>query len=128
MPARKNNFAVFASILIIIIACSDDEFPQSPYPTVKTIEVNEIMNSGANFLGEISDLGELPILNHGFVWGTNHKLHYLINQNIQLGPLSKTKSFSTQASLQEKTTYFMAAFVTTENYVMYGEVISFKTP
>lgn len=112
-----------------LVTCNNYEFPKSPYPRIETLTVVNISEKGVMFQGNIIQLGEKEITNHGFVWGLDENLSIHNEDKIQLGAVSSLGNFEAniKSGLNEGETYFVRAFVATEDYFVYGEAVSFTS-
>ncbi len=119
-------FIVLASLLV---KCDNYEFPKSPYPRIETLPVVNISETGVTFQANVTQKGNLPIINHGFVWGTDENLSFSSEDKVQLGPTSNLVNFEAdvKSGLYKGESYFVKAFVATDDYFVYGEAISFTS-
>lgn len=116
--------------LVLNIKCQEDEVTARNYPRLKTLPVSEITKEGAQFNAEIIYSGDFEILNYGFVWDyltrdptleKSDRVVYSNNVN--------TNSFSEriESSLLEGYIYYVRAFVQTNDFLVYGESVSFTS-
>lgn len=118
---------LFIFLLGFLVKCDDDEVTSRSYPRLKTLPVSEITSEGAKFNAEFIFRGAFEVLNYGFVWSESenptleNKDRVIYSENIQ------TESFSEkiESTLKEGTTYFVRAFVETNEFIVYGENVSF---
>ena|SRR5687768_4782562 len=126
---KRTVLTIFLPIVCfsVWLSCDNYEFPPSQYPKVATLPV-KTSQSGIIFQGELSHLGNRPLINHGFIFALNESLSQ--SEQIELGPLAVTGMFESvvTSGLLPNTTYFVKAFVSTDSYDAYGELFSFKTP
>jgi N-acetylneuraminic acid mutarotase len=126
---RKTIINIFPISLVIFLlaTCDNYEFPKSPYPRIETLPVVNISETGVTFQANITQQGELPIVNHGFVWGQSENPTIYSQDKVQLGATSELGNFETtvQSGLSEGETYYVRAFIATSEYFVYGENESF---
>jgi hypothetical protein len=115
------------ALVTLLVTCNNYEFPKSPYPKVETLPVANISTSGLTFQGSISQLATLPVIDHGFVWGADKNLSLTDDFKVHLGAASSLGTFEAEikSGLVQGNTYFVKAFVATEDYFVFGEVESF---
>jgi hypothetical protein len=113
--------------VFILNKCEKEKAVPRIYPRVNTFPVDEISKEGATFSGEIYSLGTENITEHGFVWGTSTVPTYDYNNKILLGPTEKTGEFKAEilTTLVKGTKYAVRAFVKTDEYIVYGQNLSF---
>jgi hypothetical protein len=123
------KITTIAIALFSLVTCDNYEFPKSPYPRIETLPVVNILETGVTFQGNITRLGEQEITNHGFVWGLSEDLSIDNEDKIQLGVASSPGTFDAdvKSGLNKGQTYFVKAFVATENYFVYGDAVSFTS-
>jgi N-acetylneuraminic acid mutarotase len=124
---------ILRNILLVIVigfttTCEkDEEVTSRDYPRLNTLSVSNITLEGATFNAEIMFRGDFEILNYGFVWNRvqNPTIEYsdriIYSQNIQ----SNTFSEIVENTLAKATTYYVRAFVETNDFIVYGENVSF---
>ena len=111
---------------IIFSTCSKDEVTPREYPRVKTLEVNEIISTGARFNAEILYTNK-EIIEYGFVWANyenptiDHSDKKVTAENIGAEHFSAKIS----TTLREGETYYVRAYAKNNNYLVYGKVVSF---
>jgi hypothetical protein len=114
--------------VLVLTACDDYSFPESPYATIKTLSVIQ-NNDEITLRADIIKLGDSPILNHGFVWNDNPALvSLLIGDQIQLGATSTTGVYEAKisgAGLIKGKQYWVMALVDSEDYEVRGDIIPF---
>lgn len=123
-----------ANIFILVIAfsclirCTEYEFPDPPYPTVRTLDVIEVSGTSVTFRGEINREGsDEEIVNHGFVWGTDDYLDMTFGKKIELGPIDGDGVYTADVTLHPDSTYYLRAFLVTDTYQVFSEVVSFRS-
>jgi len=117
------------TIPIGLITCDNYEFPKSPYPRIETLVVTDITENGVTFQANLIQLGNQPITNHGFVWGITENVSIGSEDKVQLGAQSNTGKFEAivKSGLEKDVTYFVKAFVATNDYFVYGKAIEFTS-
>lgn len=115
--------------LLLLVKCDNYEFPKSPYPRIETLSVVNISETGVTFQANIIQHGDLPIINHGFVWGITTNLSIDRAENIQLGATAELGNFEVdiKSGLSKNKKYFVRGFVATSDYIVYGEPVSFTS-
>jgi hypothetical protein len=125
----------FIKILIILVPlfllfqCGKYEFPNSPYPRLETLSVTSITGSGATFQANLLNLGEDPILNHGFIWGTDASVGLSNGEKIELGSSAVPGIFKADINygLYSDTTYYVKSFIETQKFTVYGKTVIFNS-
>ncbi len=127
----KNIIKIYllVNLAITLTNCDNHEFPKTPYPNVRTLPVTEISSSGATFTGEMTNSGNSSVWTHGFVWTRweNNNPEIGPNDSIGLGRLDSdgTFFFHLDNKLTTNKPYFVRAFVKTNDYIVFGEEVSF---
>ncbi len=122
------NF-LLVSLLALLVKCDEEDVISRNYPRLKTLSVTEITSDGARLNAEIIFRGEFEIMNYGFVWGESENPtlessdRVIYSENIQSERFSET----IKTTLKEETLYFVRAFVETDDFIVYGENISFMS-
>ncbi len=113
---------LYLFLLVTFSYCADQKYPQK-FPLILT-EVGKNGNL-AEFAGDIKTLGvNQNIIEYGFFWGgslTENKL--TISQNIKAG---KYNAFINEVDLDSGSTYYVRAFIKTDNLTIYGNTEQFK--
>jgi hypothetical protein len=117
----------FLLLSMLVISCEDQPVDRA-YPRVRTLEVTGITEEGAIFKGDVYDLGESPITEHGFAW-SYYKPDINESDRIFLGPFDDTGTFKVEifTTLKTDVTYRVRAFVVAGEYTVYGEEVSFTS-
>jgi hypothetical protein len=128
---RKAIFRIIAIWIAVfsLVKCDKYEFPESPYPRIETLPVVDVSETGATFKARITQLGQKKITDHGFIWGLHKNLRLYNEDKVQLGPVQGTGEFTAdvRSGLHIGETYFVRPFAVTEDYVVYGEYVSFTS-
>ena len=97
----------------------------SGLPTVITNEVTNVGSVKATCGGEVTDDGSLNVTARGVCYGTQQ--HPTIEDSHTTDGKGKGKFTSSLKNLNDKTTYYVRAYATTDAGTAYGEQRSFKT-
>lgn len=126
--------AILRTILLIslfglLVKCNKDEVTGRDYPRIKTLPVTEITPNGARFNAEIIFRGNFEVINYGFVWSENNNPTKENSDRVVYTNNIDSRNFTEiiETSLKEKVYYFVRAFVETNNFIVYGENIRFKS-
>lgn len=131
MILRRNAFIGTAYVVLFsLLSCREHEFPAQDFPRVETSSVTGISGSAVTLQARIPLPGIHAITDHGFIWGLHPNLQPENSSKISLGALSSARSFETriERDLVKDTTYYVKAFIATSVQVVYGKVVSFRTP
>jgi N-acetylneuraminic acid mutarotase/signal peptidase I len=121
------RYILFISLLSILIKCDKDEITSRNYPRLKTLLVTEITSEGAKFSAEIIYRGDFEVINYGFVWSESENPtlensdRVVYSENIQTNHFFKT----IETTLKKEVSYFVKAFIKTDDYIVYGESMDF---
>lgn len=126
------NIPVICIILLsafVLLRCNKDVPDERKWPKVITLPVTDITELGARFNAEIVNRGDLKILSYGFVW--DEKVNPVIESSdrvISSDDLVLVK-FSGQISttLGKDVIYHVRAFLRTDDYLVYGKDVEFKS-
>ena len=113
--------------MLTIPGCEDEPVPRD-YPRVRTLSVTNISPDGATFEAEVYDQGNAQISEHGFAWALSlSNIEY--GNTVLLGALDTTSRFSANisSSLIKDRKYYMAAFIKSGEYTVYGNVVEFDS-
>jgi len=109
-------------VLTLFYSCKKDFSRQ---PVVSTGDF-DLASAIAN--GTLVDLGTKEITDHGFCWDSVGEPN-LGNSNIRMGVLTTTGSFQAQLTeLKANRTYFLKAFISFGDELLFGAMITFTTP
>jgi hypothetical protein len=109
----------------ILISCDKEE--EFRYPLVFTGNVINITDTSALFTARISNFGNYPILESGFIWGVHSK----DNNGIKIKNNESTNDIyylETNEKLLPGKTFYVRAYVQTEITTSYGKEVSFESP
>ncbi len=129
------NFSKWSLLILLAIfsfySCSkgSDDNNGKPVeknaPTVKTVEIKNILYTGAKVTAQITSDGGASISERGVCWSAN--ANPAKTDNV-ITSVSKEQTFICEVSnLQINTSYHVRAFATNEKGTSYGEDVSFKT-
>ena len=108
--------------VLFFLQCKKD-FSRRPQVTTGTFD---LPNAVAH--GTLVDRGTKEITDHGFCWDSMGNPS-LANQSVKLGGLAAAGSFQAQlTTLRTGKTYSLRAFISFEEEVLYGAIITFTTP
>lgn len=96
--------------------------------TVLTSNPTNIVNTGATLNGSLIALGDAPMIEKGFVYSTNSTTSPTINDNKLILTDTTLGAYSISVTgLNEQTTYYYRAYVTTSIGTKYGAKRNFTT-
>ena len=124
----KSFLILIAVIILTFLYSCEDELVKRDYPKVRTLEITNITENGAAFVGEVYEEGNVEITEHGFVWSMFTPL--VGRDNIKyLGSFGGTGIFKTDvgSALSEGINYKVAAFVKAGDYLVYGNIVEFTS-
>lgn len=126
------TIATVAAILIIFSAtgCKEDEPIEKDFPGLETLEVTNIsVLNGATFNAKITSGDFSDILEYGFVWSefNNQEIDWVDRVIFTKKPEGKYFSADIKTTLKGGKTYYVAAFLRTEKYIIYGQVVTFNS-
>jgi len=109
-------------LVFVVFSCKKDFSRQ---PVVSTGDFDLV---AAIAHGTLVDQGTKDIVDHGFCWDSVGEPN-LGNSNVRLGALNTTGSFQAQLlELSPNRTYFLKAFISFSDEVLFGAMITFTTP
>ncbi|MEQ8239913.1 MAG: IPT/TIG domain-containing protein [Cyclobacteriaceae bacterium] len=123
----RNALLIF--LLALLVNCTEDELTSRDYPRLNTLAVKDITSKGAEFNAEIIFRGNFEIINYGFVWRENKNpiLEFsdrvIYSENIQSNEFSEIIDIT----LKEGVSYFVRAFIETNEFIVYGENVNFNS-
>ncbi|MEL7144834.1 MAG: IPT/TIG domain-containing protein, partial [Bacteroidota bacterium] len=115
------------TVLWTLVQCEDEDLESRDFPRLNTLEVSEITPEGAKFSAEITVRGGYDLVRFGFVWGEEENPEIESNDRVIYSVNIRSNTFSEkiETTLKDRTTYFVRAFVETEDYLVYGANVSF---
>ncbi len=105
----------------LLFACK----PETEKPTVVTVSVEDVTETTAKVVGQVTADGGAEVTERGVCWNTESNpevTHQRTVEGTGLGTFT-----SEVADLQPNTTYYVRAYATNEKGTSYGEEKSFKT-
>ena len=128
MKHRNIIKLVFICSVILLTVCQEEKMADRPYPRVRTIPVSNINDSGAVFNADVFYKNSSDrIIEYGFIWSKSSNPSYdnsyrtSKNDDISTGKFN----FQIKTTLKEETTYYVKAFLHTNDYMVYGNEVSF---
>lgn len=120
------------SIVLLFVcfcfACSQthEEEPKE-YPTLSSIRVSEISDSGVTFTASLNQSTDLDITDHGFVWSTEPQTLFSSSDQLSLGAASGLSSFTSRLNtrLREGQQYYVRSFVEIDELKVLSDTVSF---
>jgi hypothetical protein len=119
--------ALFFFLLTFILSNCDEP---ATLPGVQTLEANIalITPNGAGLAGRVTSNGNGTIIEHGFVWDTQHlPTTSLTTKKKFAGSPANDAFYESITGLAEKTTYYLRAYAVNEVGTAYGSEVSFTT-
>ncbi|NQU85808.1 MAG: hypothetical protein HQ541_08615 [Mariniphaga sp.] len=93
----------------------------------RTDEVTNILSTSVTANGEVVDIGEVSITDHGFCWSL-YADPTINNNSKSLGSIASTAKFSyTITNLSSNTSYNLRTYIQTSKDIIYGNTVDFKT-
>jgi hypothetical protein len=123
------NIILSVSILELFAGCDNFEFPPTPYPRVETLPATDVSVNGATLNSKIIYTGKNAITGYGFEWGLEKTKVFSFNNKVTLDYYNESDSLKYDLSygLYSDTSYKVRAFIKTEKYLVYGEILSFRS-
>ena len=120
---------LYISVVVMMFSCIKDaeHHLQEKYPVSTQLMVTvNIDANGATFVGSIERQIKEPVIDHGFVWGSEQN-PTLVNSHVSLGAFDTGNDFQTRITydLKPNQTYYVRTYITTNDYVVYGEAVQF---
>jgi hypothetical protein len=129
MIALRRIF-LFFTLLIALLGCEkDNEFADRGYPRINTLPVTDISEQGANFHGEFTRTGDFHVKRYGFLWSTYNNIR-ISNSNMYIFSNKDEKagfSVNINTSLAPGKKYYVRSFAETDDYLIYGPMVSFES-
>ncbi len=125
----KSKLPLFFLVGAIMLTQCEDETVHRDYPRITTNSVTNISASGATFVGEILEMGDAPVTEHGFIWSTVSNLNVSTDNKVLLGAFNKTGEFKADitTTLVSNYKYYVCAFVQSGEYLVYGTTVTFES-
>lgn len=124
-----NRLIITIIFFSLFTSCAEEELNQRDYPTLYTLEITDITNSGAIFNAEIRYRGEFKILQYGFIWSQRDIMTLNTPNIIKYTDDTREMEFNYEITtgLNVNTTYLVRAYIVTEDYTVFGNVMEFRT-
>ncbi len=127
---RKSPLSVLlilSLLLLLLVKCDDYEFPESPYPGIRTLPVTEISDSGATFRAEITHIGKEEIIDHGFIWGEEEPFLLGRQDTLKLGPVPEPGEIEKRIEYGHEyyKKYLVVGYAKTESYFAIADTVFF---
>ncbi|WPP48421.1 IPT/TIG domain-containing protein [Catalinimonas niigatensis] len=121
------KITLWALISFLCITCKEEDVTSRNYPRLNTLEVTDISKKGAKFNAEFMYRGDFDILTHGFVWSEQRGPLLDNADRIVYSEPIKSETFSAEitTTLSEGAVYSVRPFVRTQDYLVYGETVTF---
>ncbi len=118
-----------AGICLLLMSCTEDEIRIKPYPSVETLDISNISESGATFGAKIDNVEGFGIIEHGFVWALKENPTIESSNKIIKNETILNDEFSEEVTttLYNGFTYVVRAYVRTDNYLVYGKNKKFRS-
>lgn len=115
--------------IIFLFSCSDENTVPREYPRISLPEITNITPAGATFVAEVTSAGNVPISQHGFVWGFSRTLNEDYGERIYLGSFSGKGTFQADinSTLESLRSYYVSAFIKAGDYTVYSEPVQFAS-
>ena len=114
-------------LLGLLVECDKVEVSSRNYPRLKTLTVSDITSEGAKFNAEVIFRGNFEIVNYGFVWGDKENPNIENSDRVVYSENIQSNEFSEiiETTLKDGLSYFVRAFVETDDFIVYGENVTF---
>ncbi len=117
--------AAILSAIIVLFSCKKEK--TDVFPTVITLAVTDITESGATIRGNVANDGGSEISARGAVWSTDNNPTIKNNQGITSDGTGLGEYAGNITGLTESTTYFVRAYAINKAGTSYGNEVSFQT-
>jgi hypothetical protein len=110
-----------------LLSCQKEIIENREYPRVDISDEVIQSENGIIFKGEIISGGNSPLIEKGFVWGTNY-FPDLNSSRIFVDPPGQTGNYEANAKVDfvKDQIYKVRAFARTKDYLVYSKVMEFK--
>jgi hypothetical protein len=125
---RYLRFIILITTLLSLSNCEKDaEVHPKEYPYVITNSPS-VYSEGAEFSADLISIGNQKILKYGFVWGTESNPTIQDSKRLFDEKASKgVYSCNVNSGLAKGQTYYVRAYILTDQYEVYGNVKSFSS-
>ncbi len=111
---------------LVIYGC-EKEVESNEKPVVSTFEVTRITGHEAYCGGQITDPGNVDVIDRGVVWSTVKNPTVEVNEGVENQVIGAWVFFVTMTNLAEGTTYYLRAYATNSEGTSYGDEKIFST-
>jgi hypothetical protein len=122
---------VFLLTCFFVFGCSKEIVETREYPRVKTLAVSNITDNGVVFNAEIMTLGDEPVMEQGFMFGTYARLNMVSSQVLTMNGVNAVAKYKMDVplgSFPRKSIIYVRAYVKTASITVVGNVVSFNVP
>ena len=128
IPLTKYYFRAFSTNSIGIAYGEILKFTtnEAGEPIVKTEGVSNITSTSVTLSGQIEDIGNALVTEHGHCWSTSSS-PTVNDEKTSLGPIDASSFNSNASNLTHSTTYYYRAYANNSFGTVYGNSISFTT-
>jgi hypothetical protein len=121
---------VIIVILVIFLtsSCREDDNIERDYPSLETLHVTYLpIKHGATLNAKIISGNLSDIVEYGFIWSEKAKPDINLSERVVMFDRIKDEYYSADVigAFRENTTYYVLAFLRTEKYLIYGQVVEF---
>jgi hypothetical protein len=125
---QKINLLLLMLTFPALTSCHKEEIATREYPRINTLDVSGISATDAVFNAEVISGDASLITEYGFIVSAYSPLLELDNSVLVFPGVANGKRFSGNATgLISQKLYYMRSYVRTDNFLVYGKVLSFKT-
>ncbi len=125
------NYLLISVVLVLILfsRCQKEIVESQVYPRIITHDVTNISTEGATLNAELLSTGANPVIAYGFLWDTIPFLYYDSSEKVEHKKSLKKGKFECRinASLTKNQSYFVKAFVKTDDFLTMGEAVGFTS-
>lgn len=115
-------------LLLNLFSCKKEEEEIFFDNTIQTLEIVNISPTEATLQGKITRIGSYGIEEYGFVWGTSPNPDISSSSKGSAGTRKHFGNFQYNINeLVAGTTYYVKAYISSSNGIVYGEEVSFTT-
>ena len=125
----KKFFSLLIMSTLLFTCTKENETAPYSIPVIRTATVADVNSTGATFSAIIESANDLNIIDHGFAWSTDRAFSFGGSEKIRGGAIGNDRSFSMRVTnrLRNGATYYVRAFIETEDNVIVGSRTSFRS-